>query len=69
MMDDVFYWLGLLHAVAYATVAFITAITFSSALFINWVAHRWKLKRDILRAYQRVLEERRAAKIDAGEST
>ncbi|WP_225205373.1 hypothetical protein [Novosphingobium huizhouense] len=55
MFDRILWWIGLIHVAAYASAAF----TVVSALFFEWIIRRWKLKREMLLAYQEVLCRRR----------
>lgn len=57
-MNEFFYWLGVLHAVAYALAGF----SFAAVLFINWIAERFKLKAQMLRVFKRMLDEKLASK-------
>jgi len=49
-----FYWFGVLHAIAYALAGF----SFATMLFADWIIARFKLKADFMRAAHRMFQER-----------
>lgn len=57
-MSTFLYWFGLIHVVAYAIAGFIV----TSAWFINWAVHRFKLKADLLQAMMIMFKRRKEAK-------
>lgn len=59
--DLFFYWFGVVHFVAYAMAGFLRA----SALFIDWLLRRLRLKREIIHAYARYLKDKHDGNVGA----
>ena len=57
-MTNVIYWIGLVHVAAYV----MAGMALGGGRLIDWLVSDLHLKRDMLRAYMRILQERKAAK-------
>lgn len=55
-MEGFLFWFGVLHAAAYALAGFLVA----SALFVEWLLKRLRIKREVLIAYNEYLKRKHA---------
>lgn len=61
-MDQLFYWIGVIHAVAYMIAG--TMLAFWA--FIEWLIGRLKLKREIIRALNEYYKKRNSEAFHGG---